>query len=190
MQPFLAMVYPIDGGHADNTLPGGSGGRPDQGLPRPPRPTDPGYGQGGWNRPSQGLPGYGHPDQGLPGYGHPDQGLPGYGHPDQGLPGSGGHPSQGLPGGGGGSTLPVWSPIYGWLIMHIASRPDQSLPGQPGHISGQPVPPPQGGSPDNTLPQQPRPPHASGQPVPGQPPQAGNLPGQTPQPKEYPDKIG
>jgi hypothetical protein len=106
----------------DNTLPGGSGGRPDQGLPgsgaRPDqdlpgheRPTDPGY-----DKPSGG-----HPDQDLPGRNpRPDQGLPGSGHADQDLPGSGGRPSQGLPGDQPGidNSLPGGKP----------STPDQDLP--------------------------------------------------------------
>jgi hypothetical protein len=108
----------------DNTLPGGQGGRPDQGLPGQPDNTLPG-GSGG--RPDQGLPGSqpgpdntlpgapGRPDQGLPGsQPKPDQGLPQKGvnpdldpnldpdlgrgpKPDQGLPGSGAKPDQGLP---------------------------------------------------------------------------------------------
>jgi hypothetical protein len=175
MQPFLAMVYPISG-HADQGLPG-QGGRPDNSLPQPPRPTDPGYGHPAWGPVD---PGYGQgrpnrPDQGLPGYGHPDAGLPVQpGHPSGGFPVAPGHPDAGLPGGGGGSTLPVWSPRFGWLIMHIANQPDNTLPGQPGHITGQPVPPP----------------HGSGQPLPpGQPTRPDNtLPGA--QPKSSPENPG
>jgi hypothetical protein len=57
----------------DNTLPGGQGGQPDQGLP------------GSQPKPDQGLPGSG---------GRPDQGLPGsQPKPDQGLPQQGANPN-------------------------------------------------------------------------------------------------
>ena len=72
----LYVILPVGdgGGHIDNTLPGGQGGRPSHPIYHP-----------------------GHPDHGLPA--HPDQGLPGGsgGRPDQGLPP---FPSQGLPPGG------------------------------------------------------------------------------------------
>ena len=96
--PQMYWIIPVEGGHPDNSLPGGQGGRPDNSLPG---------GQGG--RPDQGLPPF--PSQGLPG-------RPG-GRPDQGLPGSQPHPDQGLPGGQGGRPS---HPI------HIPGVPDQGLP--------------------------------------------------------------
>jgi hypothetical protein len=100
----------------DNTLPGGQGGRPDQGLP---------------GQPDQGLPGGsgGRPDQGLPGsQPKPDQGLPGSGaRPDQGLPGSGAKPDQGLPQQGANPNLnPDLDPD-----LKGGKRPDQELPETP-----------------------------------------------------------
>jgi len=118
--------YGIDEGLSpDQGLPPGFPGRPDQGLPRPPRPVDPNWGidEGGY--PDQGLPGYGRPprpDQGLPfpGYpGRPGQGLPRpprptdpdygieEGYPDQGLPGYPGRPSHPLPPSGRWTIYPV-----------------------------------------------------------------------------------
>lgn len=78
--------------------------------------VDPGYGQGGSERPDQGLPGGKpvRPEQGLPGA-QPgvDNSLPGGkpATPDQGLPGAQPEPDQGLPGG-------------------PPKRPDQGLPGE------------------------------------------------------------
>jgi len=81
---------------------------PDQGLPAPEQPVDPGYGIDiGLGTPEHPivlppdpetpLPPY--PDIGGPGdQPYPDQGLPGeQPHPDQGLPGSQPRPDQGLP---------------------------------------------------------------------------------------------
>ncbi len=98
---------------------------PDNSLPMPQPPVDPGYSPG-WARPrpprpDQGLPGnQPYPDQGLPGnQPYPDQGLPGqpprpWGpihYPDQGLPGGQPYPDQGLPGGQGGRpSHPIYFP--------------------------------------------------------------------------------
>jgi hypothetical protein len=71
-------------------------GRPGQGLPRPPRPADPGFGGGVPVRPGQGLPWPGRPAD--PGWGveegQPGQlpVFPGFGRPGQGLPRGGPYP--------------------------------------------------------------------------------------------------
>ena len=147
MQPYLALITPLNGGQPDQGLPpvspgspshpwvppGAGGGRPDQGLP--PFATQlpiiiPGAPPGAPGSPS-------HPIY-LPVY--PDQGLPGGGgsggHPSHPIWGQGGQPDQGLPGGGGGSPS---HPI------HIPGVPDQGLP------EGQPIP-------DHELPPIPVPP--------------------------------
>ena len=141
MQPFLAMIMPVDSGNKpDQGLPPGQGGRPDQGLPgsQPgidntlpgdiPRPEHPIF----YPLPPGAVPP--RPDQGLPGAqpepGHPialppgnggwlpvyiDNTLPGdQPKPDQGLPGSQPKPDQGLPGGQGGRpTHPIVLPPEG-----------------------------------------------------------------------------
>ena len=110
--------------------------------------------------------GGGHPDQGLPG--HEGETDPGYGldlggHPDQGLPGGGNIPGH-LP-----APPPTWPPLSAshpiqpapgvppgtiWPSPGRPDRPNQGLPGG-GHASGQPVPPPSGGRPDQGLPSTP-----------------------------------
>lgn len=147
--------------------------------------TDPGFGQGGGERPDQGLPwAPGHPDQGLPGrpphVGNRPPGSGGGGIPDNELPDT--PPPQVLP----GHTLVMIRHEGKWAYAAIApgSPPPRPLPpiGGGGHPD-QGLPPAQG-RPDQGLPGD-RPPHASGQPVP--PPPSGNRPDQglppTPQPR-------
>ena len=80
----LYVILPVgDGGHIDNSLPGGQGGRPSQPIYHPGHPD-----HGLPPFPSQGLPGQGgqpsHPIH-IPGV--PDQGLPeGQPIPDNSLP--------------------------------------------------------------------------------------------------------
>ena len=102
--PQMYWIIPVEGGHPDNSLPGGQGGRPEQPIYHP-------------GHPDHGLPPF--PSQGLPGQqpGRPGQGLPPF--PSQGLPGNQPHPDQGLPGGQGGRPS---HPI------HIPGVPDQGLP--------------------------------------------------------------
>ena len=159
--PYLAMITPLGGEHADNSLPTGMPGHPSQGLPVQP----------------------GHPDQGLPGFGHvsnrppaPQEGFilvysPQYGwlyltagRPDQGLPGGPpGHPGNRPPGSGlppgVDNALPEGPP------GHPGNRPpgsglppgvDNALPGGPPHIANRP---PGSGAPrpDQGLPPAPEP---------------------------------
>ena len=110
MQPYLAMITPLTGGHPDQGLPGGGGASGGE------RPTPPIYHPG---HPDHGLPAY--PDQGLPGGsgGRPDQGFdPNY--PNQGLPGHPGRPGHPIAPGG----RPV-DPGFGW---GGGERPGQGLP--------------------------------------------------------------
>ena len=88
--PQLYMIIPVAVG---------DGNRPDNTLPVPPGPVDPGYSPP-WARPGGGPvdPGYSPPwaRPGKPVY--PDQGLPGsQPYPDQGLPGSQPRPDHSLP---------------------------------------------------------------------------------------------
>jgi hypothetical protein len=117
----------------------------------------------------------GQPDNALPGGGgHPSQGLPGHGHPGQGLPmppsGTLPAPPPGMwpPPSLGNPILPAppgTPPGTIWPSPGLPDHPSNVLPGG-GHASGQPIPPPPGGSIDNTLP--------------SAPPQAGNgLPSKT-----------
>jgi hypothetical protein len=111
-------------------------GRPGQGLPRPPRPTDP-----DWGISEE------HPDQGLPGGGHfwgrPDQGLPRPPRPP--------HVWPRPPGGGGLPVDPGWGtggrperPDHGLPIFpSIPGKPDNSLPPVDGE-EPPPVDPPPG----------------------------------------------
>ena len=66
--PQLYWIIPLEGGHIDNSLPGGRPphvgggpiyhpGHPDHGLPSHERPVDPGYGQGGRPHPGNRPPG-------------------------------------------------------------------------------------------------------------------------------------
>jgi hypothetical protein len=78
----VGISIPGGGEQPDNTLPGGSGGTPDQGLPtRPGRPVDPDFSRGvvgGGPRPDAGAP-EDQPEVGneLPGQpSRPGQGLP------------------------------------------------------------------------------------------------------------------
>lgn len=132
--PQMYWIIPVEGGHPDNSLPGGQGGRPsqpiyhpghpDHGLPPfPSHPIAPGGGQGG--QPSQPIYHPGHPDHGLPPF--PSQGLPGQGggRPDQGLPP---HPDQGLPEGEEihiDNELPPVPPEYEDKTIVAIKRPDQ-----------------------------------------------------------------
>jgi hypothetical protein len=136
-------------------------------------PVDPGFGGG---RPGGVDPGYGIPGIGA---GMPGHDLPGTGgHPW--LPGQigGGYPSHGLPGQGGipGNELPSQPPpqlMPGYTLVLIR--------GQDGkwHYAAisQESPPPK------PLPE-PLPPDAGHKPIDPDNPQAGQLPGQTPQPKQ------
>ena len=130
-------------GHVDNTLPGMGG------------PVDPGYGRpGGGPHPGNRPPGSGGgiPDNELPDHPPPHL-MPGYtlvmvrgphgkweyaaiqpgSPPPRPLPppSGGGRPDQGLPG--------------------SQPHPDQGLPGRPPHASGQPIPPPPGGTPEHPI---------------------------------------
>lgn len=89
--PFLALITPLSDVRPDNTLP----------VPRP--PVDPGYSPP-WARPGRPV----YPDNTLPGnQPYPDQGLPGnQPYPDQGLPGNQPYPDQGLP----RPPLGMWGP--------------------------------------------------------------------------------
>jgi hypothetical protein len=115
-------------------------GRPGQGLPRPPRPTDPDYGIDEGEYPDQGLPGGGHfwPDR-------PSQGLPRPPRPPHVWPRP---PSGGLPvdpgwGGGGRPERPE-RPEHGLPIFpSIPGKPDNSLPPVDGE-EPPPVDPPPG----------------------------------------------
>jgi len=159
--PNVVMLQPI-GGPVDPGYGVGGGLRPDQGLP-----WQPGH-------PDQGLPGGGHVGNRPPGSfpGRPDNSLPGSpGHPDNRPPS--GPPPQVSP----GEVLVMIRDQAGvWHYAAIqpgsppprplppiagGGHPDQGLPGSPGHPSTGPVPP--GGSP----------PHVSGQPVP--PPPGGTV---------------
>lgn len=129
-------------------------GRPDNSLPRPGRPVDPGYGMPEGGRPDQGLPpSAGRPDNSLPGYGRPVD--PGYGRPDIGW----GHPDNSLPGGRPGNhpSNPIYRPdisIENPIVIPPSGEIDNSLPGG-------------AGTPDNSLP-----PSAGNKPVePAVPPQ-------------------
>ena len=96
-----ALKYALSSRYPDNSLPGGSGGRPDQGLPGeqpgidnslPRPPFDPSIDN---ELPEGEIPP--EIDNSLPGYQpRPDQGLPGGsgGRPDQTLPGGGARPDQ------------------------------------------------------------------------------------------------
>lgn len=105
MQPYLALITPLSGGHPDQGLPGGGGWSP----------TDPGFG----NRP---IHHPGHPDHGLPSSpGHPSQPIHHPGHPDHGLPSHGG--------GGTAGQLP-WSP--GSPDQSLPVPPGVTPPASPG----------------------------------------------------------
>jgi len=134
--------------------------------------VDPGFGQGGSERPDNSLPGGGgrppRPDQGLPGSGaHPGNRPPGSGGggiPDNELPDT--PPPQVAP---GATLVMIRGPQGKWVYAaidpgqpppkplppagggeHPANRPPGS---SPGHPSGQPVPPPPSGNrPDQGLP--------------------------------------
>jgi hypothetical protein len=151
-------IWPSPGhpGHLPSWRPGG--GRPDQSLPRPPRPPHV------WPRPpSGGLPV--DPDWGVDEGAHPDHGLPIYPldpeHPDNALPEVPGEPPPEVdppPG-------TIWPPLppeippgkaivlvaisgvgYRYAVITIPEHhPDQGLPAPPVR-PGQPLPrPPQPG---------------------------------------------
>ena len=132
----------------------------------------------------------GHPDQGLPG----SEVDPGYGRPvrpncpDQGLPGQGGHPSHPIHGGHPvfpDNSLPDHEPptmLPGYTLVMVRGPHGkwEYAAIQPGSPPPRPLPPGQPGHPDQGLPPAP----GQGLPQPPQPPPvAGQLPGQTPQPR-------
>ena len=124
----LYVILPVgDGGHVDNTLPGGQGGYPSQPIYHP-------------GHPDHGLPAY--PDQGLPGGsgGHPSHPIHIPGVPDQGLPPGQEIPSNELP----PPTVPpeyqdelvigvkpAGSTEWTFTAYDTSNRPDQGLPPHP-----------------------------------------------------------
>lgn len=160
MQPFLALITPLAGGHVDNTLPG-IPTYPDQGLPSPQppvgiwpspgRPTHPIAPGGRPGRPGH-LPAYpGRPVD--PGYGIEGPVDPGYGVEGP-APGTPEHPIELPPDGEPGSpTNPIVLPPLppGRPTNPIAGpRPPGNVviwvPGR-GYVVVQP-----GVGPDNSLP--------------------------------------
>jgi hypothetical protein len=142
MQPFLAMILPVSGGHPDNSLPGGIPGLP----------THP------WVPPSPGAP-----DQGLPLPPGSISGSPE--HPIYTPPNAPEHPIELPPGSVGGSPEhPIYFPVRpshpiapggGWGGEHpgnrppgswggFPARPDQGLPGLPPGTPTHPWVPPAG----------------------------------------------
>lgn len=117
--------------HPGNRPPGSFPGRPDQGLPWPGRPVDPGYGVGSE-----------YPDQGLPGYpGRPGHGLPRPPRPPHVWP---------RPPGGGLPVDPGWGvdsgvehPDQGPIYPVDPAHPDNALPPIEG-VEPPPVDPPPG----------------------------------------------
>lgn len=114
MQPYLALITPLSGGHPDQGLPPWQGGYPDQGLPVPPgQPSHPIV-----------LPGAPPGSPGSPS--HPIYVTGNPSHPIY-VPGYPSHPMA--PGG----TTPPWG-------INI-DQPDQGLPVPPDLVEGLPPPP-------------------------------------------------